>query len=346
MTTSLQQMKVEAGIWTNIYLVTAVVVGTRVKIQNTGKNECEISESLIAPALLTGHNNLLKNNYLTSEPAPDGLWVYSRLGTTLQVTVFDVGAVNGSSSIEYGLSVQRGLVNGVSVIHKFGRNPDIDTSDGFRDLWNDLKVDHYTGFDAVVADVVEVVSTDITDTAAGVGAQSIQLIGLGSGLVEQTEILTLNGTTPVVSVNEYIRLDRAIILQGGSSGGNVGVVSAYQQSTPAVVFFNIAEGANRTTICAYTVPFGKLGYIKRAFLSLARKGTASVEVKGLVRFPGSVFQTVEWFSLSGAGSSSVTRVYDIPLIGVPAGSDIKFAADTDTNNIGVAGGFEMLLVDV
>jgi hypothetical protein len=52
------------------------------------------------------------------------------------------------------------------------------------------------------------------------------------------------------------------------------------------------------------------------------------------------------FSLSANGSSSVDRVYDIPLVGVPAGTDIKFAADTDTNNTGVAGGFEMLLVDV
>jgi hypothetical protein len=245
------------------------------------------------------------------------------------------------------LEVAAGRVPGFSAIHKFGRNPDIDTVSGFSDLWNDfLSVGHYTGFDATVAEIVEVFSSSAADTLAGTGARTVQLIGQGAGNVEQTEIINLNGTTPVNTNLSYLRLDRAIVLTGGSGGENVGTISGRQSVTTANAFFHIPIGANRTTICCLTIPANKVGYVRSAFATLAKKGNAGVEPRALVRFPGGVFQVVEWLAISGSGSSYIDRQFNIPLIPVPAGTDIKLQADTDTNNIGVAGGIELILEDI
>jgi len=246
------------------------------------------------------------------------------------------------------LEVAAGRIPGMSVIHKFGRNPDIDSGPGFEDLWNDTAgAGHYTGQDATVAEIVSVVSTSANDSAAGTGARTLMLIGQGAGYVEQTETITLNGLTPVLSTLSYLRLDRAIVFTGGSPlATNEGVITGGQSVTIANVFFNIPIGVNRTTIAAYTIPADKVGYVKSMFFTLAKKGNAGVEPRALVRFPGSVWQVVEWLALSGSGSSDLDRQFNVPLIPIPTGTDIKLQADSDTNNVGVAGGFEVYLEDV
>lgn len=246
------------------------------------------------------------------------------------------------------LELAAGRIPGKSVLHKFGRNDDIDITDGFEDLWNHAAAaGHYTGQDATVAEIVSIVSTDANDNAAGSGARTLILIGQGAGFVEQTEVITLNGLTPVLSTLAYLRLDRAIVLTGGSPlATNAGTITANQSITTANVFFNITPGVNRTLIAAYTIPAGKVGYVRSAFVTLAKKGSASVEPRAQVRFPGSVWQIVEWLAITGSGSSYLDRQFNTPLAPIPAGADIKLQADTDTNNVGVAGGFEIYLEDV
>lgn len=245
---------------------------------------------------------------------------------------------------DFGLNVQLGLVAGVSVVHKFGRNPDIDISSGFEDLWNGGG--DYTGFNATVAETVEVFSSDTNDTLLGTGARTVVLIGLDANLVEQTETLELNGTTPVNSVNQYLRLDRSLVLTAGSSGKNAGEITMRQNVTIANVFVVIPTGGNRTLIAAYTVPFGKVGYVTSIFAALSKKKDTFCNIQAFARFPGSVFQIVEWFTLSASGTSYVSRNFKIPLNGIPAGTDIKLSADTSQNGSGVAGGFELILVEV
>ena len=252
---------------------------------------------------------------------------------------------DGMSSIEYGLNIQRGLVKGVSVVHLFGRNPDIDTASGFEDVWNGGG--DYTGFNATQAETISISSTSNDDVdVSGVGAWLVQVFGLDENLNEINEIVSLNGATPVLTVKSYLRCSLCVVLTAGSSGANQGSINGFQSESNSNVFFSMPEQSNRTLICAYTVPSGKQAFITGGFATLARKGSASSEIKASVRVPGSVFQVVEWFAVDGAGSSYVYRDFEIPLVGVPAGADVRVQADTDTNNSGVAAGLEILLVDV
>ena len=251
----------------------------------------------------------------------------------------------GQSSLEYGLNVQRGLVEGISVAHIFGRNPDIDNNGIFEDICNGSAT--YTGFNAVSAETITVSSSSTDDiNAVGIGAWLIQLIGLDNEFKEISEVLSLNGTTEVTSLLSYRRCSVARILTAGTEGHNVGVITGGQSLTTDNIFFVMPEESNRTLICAYTVPFGKKAFVTSGFATLAKKGQASSEIKVSARVLGSVFQVVEWFAVDGAGSSYVNRDFEIPLIGVPTGTDIRVQADTDTNNTGVAAGLEIILVEV
>lgn len=253
--------------------------------------------------------------------------------------------LRATSSAEYGLNIQRGLVKGVSVVHIFGRNPDISIGSGFEDIWNGGG--YYTGYNATEAQTVSVSSASASDTnITGTGAWLIQLQGLDANYNEISEILPLNGTNAVLSTKEYIRCSIAIILTAGTTGYNIGEVTGRQSITTANVFFVMPATSNRTLICAYTVPFGKKAFITGGFSTLAGKANASSEVKASVRVAGSVFQVVEWFAISGSATSYVYRDFEIPLVGVPVGTDIRMQADTDTNGTGVAAGLEILLVDV
>jgi len=251
--------------------------------------------------------------------------------------------VRVNSSLEYGLNIQRGLVSGISSIHTFGRNPLINTADGFEAIWD--KGGSYTGFDPVVEENVTIVSSSALDTLLGTGAQIIRLSGLDSKFNEIQEDIALNGVTSVVSINKYFRVHIARVVKAGATGENQGIIDIAQQTTVANVFAEIEMGSNRSLNANYTVPFGKIAYIKQGFATLSKKQNALCEIRAKVRLLGSTFQIVEWFSIDGQASSYVSRVFSIPLIGVPAGTDILIEANTDTNNIAVAAGLEMFLVD-
>ncbi len=252
---------------------------------------------------------------------------------------------NGGSSIEYGLSIRRGLIPGVAAVQIFGRNPDIDTASDFEDIWNGGN--DYTGFNATAAETISIVSSDSDDTnTTGTGAWLLLIEGLDGSYNEISEVVALDGTTPVTSVNSYMRCFTAMVVAAGSGGQNAGEITGNQSATTANVFFVLPETSNRTLVCGYTVPAGKEAFTVSGFAALARKGNSSSEVKFSVRQPGSVFQVVEWFAVNSNGSSYVYRTFKLPLIGIPVGTDIRVQADTESNNTGVAAGLEIIEVDV
>lgn len=69
---------------------------------------------------------------------------------------------------------------------------------------------------------MEVVGTNVEDSSAGTGARTIILNGLDSNHVEVSEIITLNGLTPVPTVNTFIAINSGAVLTSGSAHGNVG----------------------------------------------------------------------------------------------------------------------------
>ena len=356
MSTSLLPVSLPADTWVDLYLSTGISVGTQLIIQNRRTDDVFLSESAIEPSGLIedlGGNKLVGKEFYSNAQGSVGAWAYSAKGGSIQVgsssshgfSPYIMPFSNGGSTAEYGLNIQRGLVPDVGIVHIFGRNPDIDTSSGFEDIWNGGG--DYTGFNATQAETISITSSSADDTnVTGTGAWIAQVVGLDGSYNEINEIIALNGINPVVTTQAFLRCATVLILTAGSGQENVGSITGRQSTTTANVFFVAPPTSNRSLICAYTVPANKQAFITGGFATLAKKGNASSEIKASVRFPGSVFQVVEWFAVDGAGSSYVYRDFEIPLIGVPTGTDIRVQADADTNNIGIAAGLEIFIVDV
>lgn len=63
-----------------------------------------------------------------------------------------------------------------------------------------------------------IVSTSAADSAAGTGARAIVIYGVDSDGYLRTELVILNGTTPVLTANQYYLIANAVVVDVGSAG--------------------------------------------------------------------------------------------------------------------------------
>lgn len=127
---------------------------------------------------------------------------------------------------DYRSEVAMSKRQGRTTWNKFGYNPDVDSASG------DEIVASFGGalgvnFDIITtADTLDIVSTSANDTSAGTGAQSVLIVGIDENFLSVTEIVTLNGTTPVTTANNYLGVNRMIVLVSGTNRTNVGTINA------------------------------------------------------------------------------------------------------------------------
>jgi len=98
-------------------------------------------------------------------------------------------------------------------------------------------------------------STDDDGSPAGTGANSLVIYGIDANRVSQIEVITLNGTTPVVTTTTWLGVNRAAIYLAGSTYNNVGNITitattggsvqayipATKGSTQQLIFFTQAD---------------------------------------------------------------------------------------------------------
>ncbi len=173
-------------------------------------------------------------------------------------------------SVPIEAEIALGKVAGHSIINVFGRNSDIDTTSVPEDVWAGGGV--YTGFPTGAAELVTVTSSSVNDTALGSGARTVELSGLDANGVEQTEIITLNGTSLVDSVNTWTRVNRVVVLTSGSSNqaANTGIITVAHKTTTSNIFAQLPIGGNITQIGCYTVPTGKTALLQYVEVMLDR----------------------------------------------------------------------------
>ncbi len=249
----------------------------------------------------------------------------------------------GGASLPYMLRVSTGLVPGMSHLTRVGENADIDTADGFEDIWGGGG--HYTGHDATAADVVELVSDSAADVwGVGTGAWTLHLVGLDASLNIQEEDVQLNGLTPVETVGQYLRLDLMFTTGTQGTGGvNAGIVTASQKASPLVIFARMPAGQGKTQIACGTIPAGYVGCTIDwgAWLSRKQGGASSVHL--LTRAPGGGWHTDGIRSVLADGNSGFSHTITFPGPALVAGTDIKVSANSSTNNLGVGADWSVLL---
>jgi hypothetical protein len=128
-----------------------------------------------------------------------------------------------------------------------GFNDDINTATVPEDVW---PVGGLVAYPAA-ADQVSMVSDDAADTIAGTGAQLVQIEAIDANLNVVTEIMALNGTTPVLSVGLFLAVNGARVISTGSGGKNAGVITFTIDSN---LNDAIAIGKNLSSTCFGMMP--------------------------------------------------------------------------------------------
>lgn len=87
------------------------------------------------------------------------------------------------------------------------------------------------------------------------GARIVDIYGIGSNGYEVTESVQMNGTTSVNTVNAYLFINEMRVRTAGSTGGNVGIITA-TAATDSTVTCTIPAAENKSKQAAYMAPVG------------------------------------------------------------------------------------------
>lgn len=96
-----------------------------------------------------------------------------------------------------------------------------------------------------------IVSSDASDSSAGIGARTVDIIGLNESFQSIGERITLNGLTPVISTLTYLRINRLIVRASGSTQHNQGDITA---TIDGLVVATAALGKGINQDARFTVP--------------------------------------------------------------------------------------------
>lgn len=103
-------------------------------------------------------------------------------------------------------------------------------------------------------DTVELVSASSDDDVGGTGAEKVIVRGLDANFLLQDEEVEMDGTTPVTTSAEFVRVHEIAVSQAGAFlGNNVGAIMA-QYSGGSNPIAQIAAGMGRSKCGHYTVP--------------------------------------------------------------------------------------------
>ena len=128
--------------------------------------------------------------------------------------------VQVTNPTNFHYNVAMGDISDCVTWNKFGYNDDVDVSTSpeilasFGGIFTPLKI----------ASTLSIVSSSAQDSATGSGAISLVLTGIDGNYATQEELISLTGTTPVVTTSTWVGINRAAIYLSGSGDVNAGTL--------------------------------------------------------------------------------------------------------------------------
>lgn len=227
---------------------------------------------------------------------------------------------------EYLIDVARGKINGAVPIASYGKRTTTGAETN-RVIWPNgiFSIPPAAGVQMSLA------STSVNDSSAGTNIRTVEMHYLDANLLEQTEIITLNGTTPVLTVATDIRFINCLhVVTFGTSAYAAGDITA---SNGGTTYSQISTGYLRCTSSARMVPAGKKCFVDGA---VAGTVSATADAGVFIDLVASELDANQYldplilFPQSGIGlqNSSVTFTFPVPPV-FSAGTVIALSASTD-----------------
>lgn len=218
---------------------------------------------------------------------------------------------NPTVTSDFGIAVQMGLIDGVSFINKFGRNPATATGDC---IWQNS-----TAYSTPAsAEVCNIVSTSVQDNPAGTGLGTMFVVGINDLYDLVSETITLNGTTNVLTKNKYWGIIRAYGLKpgtGGTEAGAVGTITIISTAASTPTLGTIVIGINQTQSSVFIVPRGYTAFFNLPQVTAQNTGVNNSIALALVRKNvGEVFRVViDYLFLSDSGGNYQQKKFSAPI---------------------------------
>ncbi len=177
---------------------------------------------------------------------------------------------------------------------------------------------------------MSVVSESVNDTAAGTGCRTICIEYLDSTGAEQKEIVTMNGTTPVVMAATDIRfINDMYTLTVGSNGVFVGHCKIYKTGATGTVYNMIAAGGNKSLVANYMVPVNKEFHLEGWHASEAQTKRCAFRLRSTDMY-GILIPGVFCFKSTAYIKGDPTGTLPCPVI-IPALSIVKVSGWPDAS---------------
>jgi len=176
----------------------------------------------------------------------------------------------------FNLQVSRGQIYGHTPFLLYGYSSNVSNT-AFGPLWEGLTQSGGLYTFPSTAVQMTVSSTSVTDTAP----RAVVIMGLDANYIPISETLPLNGTTPVTTVNSYLRINN-VTMANSTNTGNIVV------SNGGTTYAQINAGLGQTQASIYTVPAGYTLYILRSYKTANIGFTSSAWINFQVQFNNNV----------------------------------------------------------
>lgn len=231
------------------------------------------------------------------------------------------------SSMPYLFDIAEGNVTNHKPFTKLGINLDVGATE------EDIITQGGTYYWIPTATALEVVSSNANDTVAGTGVQKVKVTYLDADYSEASEILDMNGVTPVpLTDTTILRVNSIRAVQVGSGGMSAGTIDCRTVIGTHIVR-SIAAGYTRDRGLTYTVPLGKTLYVTSIAVSSGYttsgkivRWTARAQVDDTA--PTTKINFFQPFFEIFTQDSSFYRCFEMP-VSIPATADLKVSAISD-----------------
>lgn len=227
--------------------------------------------------------------------------------------------------------IESGRYSGAYIVHVRGANADIDTAGG-EDLVSAGGT--YAGFPTATVEALMLVSDSVSDT----GDVEVRCLESATDEEYETYTYTLTGTTAVNTGRDVYRCNHLRYL-----GTNVGVISAYWETTTSVIFGTIPAGNVESTDAVYTCPYSSTCYlVARTGSVLGATSAVSLTTALWYREFGGAATLKEYAALDLNGGYNYNYPFGVRLAGQSDFALRATAASGDDNSVVV--GFDVKVV--
>jgi len=175
----------------------------------------------------------------------------------------------------FDLQEARGQVDGHSTVNIYGYQASVGTTS--IPVWENA-----TAYTYPVAATTMYISGTAGDTA------QITIVGLDANYAIISEVVTMNGATPVATTKQYFRIN-SMFVSSGSATNPAGIVYL-KNSGGTVTYAQINAGVGRSQAAIYTVPAGYTYYLQRVNIYTSLNGNDFVTYQNKTISPAGVVQ--------------------------------------------------------